>query len=138
MKKSFSFIVVLLVIANALAQNVGIGTTTPSALLELKKPNQFQSNLVFSGQEYFQAGWSATGIALMIGVNRPGNKQLWLADIDSIGYQNTTSSILRFIPSYNLIDLIAADGVTGKPLVLGNNGGVSLNGNVGIGTYPSC
>ncbi len=114
--------------------SVGIGTTTPSALLELKKTTQLQGNLVLSGQEYYQSGNSATGIALMAGVNRSANKQLWIMDEDNVATQNSTNSVVRIIPaaSYGYIDAIATNGTTGLNMVM-----QGLGGYVGIGTTPS-
>jgi hypothetical protein len=94
---------------------VGIGTTNPQATLELSStvqtklvllhfknsaPSQMtvstvqlQPRIIFSGQEFYNAGQSTTdGIGFLNGVNRPGNHlngvnrpgnhQLWIAKSD--------------------------------------------------------
>jgi len=117
---------------NAIGGSVGIGTTSPSALLELKKGTQVQANLVLSGQEYYQSGNAATGIALMAGVNRTTNKQLWITDQDYIASPNATNAVLRICTStasIGYIDAMATNGITPLNLEFQGNGG-----NVGIGT----
>ena len=110
--------------------NVGIGTASPNGLLEVKKTTQLQSNLILSGQEYYNSGNTNTGISLTIGVNRSSNKQLWIMDQDNVATQNSTNPVLRMsangVPS---IDAIATNGTTVLNLALCPGGG-----KVGIGT----
>ena len=110
---------------------VGIGTNNPAGFLEVKKTTQLQSNLVLSGQEYYQAGNAATGLALMAGVNRTGNKQLWITDQDNIATPSAANATVRIMPNggYGYIDATATDGATALNLILENN-----SAQVGIGT----
>lgn len=103
---------------------LGIGTTTPSGLLEAKKTTQLQSNLILSGQEYYQAGNAATGIALLAGVNRSANKQLWIADQDAVAAPGSANAVIRLMPNGPTIDAIGTDGVTAKNLTLGSGTGL--------------
>jgi len=114
--------------------NAGIGTTTPRATLDIADTIQNAARIVLSGQEFYQAGQTMTsGVALLLGVNRAGNKQLWIGDSSALT-QNSTNVLLRVLPStsgtgYVQIDAIATDGTTTKNLSLQGGGG-----SVGIGT----
>ena len=118
--------------------NVGIGTTSPAGLLDLSSTAQTQPRLILSGQEFYTAGNTSTnGIALLAGVNRSGNRQLWFAD-SSLLTQNTSNSVIRITPNGPSITAIATDGITPFPLSLGSGSTINLymatTGNVGIGT----
>jgi hypothetical protein len=115
--------------------NVGIGITNPSATLHLSGTTRLQPRLIISGQEYYQAGQTNTGIALLAGVNRANNKQLWICDADHATTQNTTNPVLRF--SGGAIDVVATDGLTRLNTNIGGNMTILANGNVGIGTSSS-
>jgi len=110
--------------------NVGIGTASPNqGSLVISNSVQNSARLVLSGQEFYQSGNTSTdGLAFLLGVNRPGNRQLWIADSANLA-QSTSNTILRLSPSSGDISALATDGVTNKALIL-NAGG----GNVGIGT----
>ena len=85
-----------------------------------------------------------SGIALLCGVNRSGNKQLWITDSTTLA-QNATSPCLRLMPQF--IDCIATNGTTSLPISFGSststtsiNGSIItlIGGNVGIGlTNPA-
>ena len=116
--------------------NVGIGTTNPNGLLTLYGASA-TTRLVLSGEEFYQAGNTSTdGIAFLCGVNRTGNRQLWIGDTAKLT-KNTTNPVIRFIPgsgfgaSSATIDCASTDGLNNLPLI--------LNGSyVGIGkTNPS-
>ncbi len=47
--------------------NVGIGTTNPLGTLHLSGTTQLQPRLIISGQEFYNAGQTNTGIALLAG-----------------------------------------------------------------------
>lgn len=120
--------------------NVGIGTTSPNSVLELSSSVQNKARLILSGQEFYQASNTSTsGIALLSGVNRTNNRQLWVADGANLT-QNTTNPVIRIIPltsssgSIATIDSISTDGLTRQSLNLGNNMNLHSSGNVGIGT----
>lgn len=117
---------------------IGIGTETPVGLLDLRDTTQRASRLVFSGQEYYQAGaGTGPGVSLLLGVNRTGNKQLWIADADDVTAGGTHTVIRTLVGSNTaVLDAIGSDG-TPRLLQLGNTGGMTLSasgGNVGIGT----
>jgi hypothetical protein len=115
--------------------NVGIGTNNPVGTLHLSGTTQLQPRLIISGQEYYQAGQTNTGIAVLAGVNRANNKQLWICDADHATTQNTTNPVLRF--SGGAIDCVATDGLTRLNTNIGGNMTILANGNVGIGTSSS-
>ena len=66
-----------------------------------------------------------------MGVNRVGNRQLWIADSATL-IQNTTNQVLRLMTGG--IDCIATDGLT--RLSMGINGAITVTtaGNVNVGT----
>ncbi len=109
--------------------HMGLGTTTPGALLHISGASQTTEKIRLSGQEFYQAGNTDTeGLSLLLGVNRTGNRQLWIGDSAKLT-QNTSNTVLRLSPSSGDISALATDGVTVKNLLLNTNGG-----NVGIGT----
>jgi hypothetical protein len=115
---------------------MGIGTITPTAYLNVFSQAYQTNQFIISGQEFYQPSQSSTGIALNVGVNRTGNKQLWIGDPDLA--INSTNCNFRITPQANgtYIDSISTDGGTGKilyvsgyPLIL--NSGADK---VGVGT----
>jgi hypothetical protein len=60
--------------------NVGIGTNNPNATLELYSTTQLTSRTILSGQEFYTNTSIVPRIALLCGVNRTGNRQLWIGD----------------------------------------------------------
>lgn len=108
--------------------NVGIGTSTPGARLDLSNTVQSSERLRLSGQEFYQPGnTSASGLSFLLGVNRTTNRQLWIADSDRLA-RNSTNPMIRISPGTG-IDALATDGTTALNLALQSNGG-----RVGIGT----
>ena len=111
---------------------VGIGTLTPNAVLTLFGSTQLQPRITLTGQEFYTNSFTSTeGIAFLLGVNRPGNRQLWLADSANLAV-NTTNSVLRLMT--NSIDCVATDGLTRLPISIGGTMTITAAGNVGIGT----
>jgi hypothetical protein len=116
---------------------MGIGTITPTAYLNVFSQAYQTNQFIISGQEFYQTSQSSTGIALNVGVNRTGNKQLWISDPDLA--INSTNCIFRITPQANAtyIDSISTDGNTGRPLYIAgyplflNSGGADK---VGVGT----
>ena len=124
----------LTILANG---NIGMGTNAPNASLELYSTTQLQPRLILSGQEFYAAynpafgNLQSSGIALLCGVNRTGNKQLWITDSSTLA-QNSTNFCLRL--TQTTIDCVATDGTTLKPINIGNTAGVFLGGKTCLGT----
>jgi hypothetical protein len=128
------------------ASNVGIGTNIPNASLELYSITNFSSRLILSGQEYTSSNNSnAGGIALLCGINRSGNKQLWITDSINVGLSTSTAKAIRLLcyaSAENSIDCVGLDNATIQPITFGNTGAITsvygstiyLNGVVGVGT----
>ena len=117
----------------------GIGTNASSASLSLYSTTQLQPRLILSGQEFYVPfngtvqNSSAEGIAFLCGVNRNGNRQLWIGDSANLT-QNATNSVLR-LTNLGYIDCIGTDGLTRKPLSIGGNLNLGANGvNIGMNT----
>lgn len=115
---------------------LGTSTRATSTLLTIFSSTQANARITLSGQEFYQAANTSTeGIAFLCGINRSGNKQLWLADSSALT-QNTTNQVLRFGVGTSLnqpfIDAVATDGTTSKKLIINSSGG-----NVGIGNISS-
>jgi hypothetical protein len=124
--------------------NVGIGTSDPNSRLELYSTSQLTSRIILSGQEFYEpSNTSSSGVALLCGVNRTGNRQMWIGDSARLT-QNSTNPVLRLLT--NSIDSIATDGQTPLNISIGNaltttslfGAPVLINstsgGNVGIST----
>lgn len=123
---------------------VGVTSTlspTASTQLNINSSTQNSARIVLSGQEFYAAGNTSTdGIALLAGVNRSGNRQLWIGDSANLT-QNTTNPVIRIMPSARQIDCIATDGNTQLPLTIGSSGNsttisgsLQVNGAVYVGT----
>lgn len=111
--------------------NTGFGTSSPtdSARADFSDTEQLKARIALTGQEFYQAGNTSTdGIAILLGVNRSGNRQIWFGDTAQLT-QNSTNRVIRFYPNNGEISAIATDGSTVKNLILQNSGG-----SVGIGT----
>lgn len=110
--------------------DVGIGTGSPNnAKLDVNTSVQTKPRILLSGQEFFQAAnTDDDGVALLLGVNRTGNRQLWIADSTALT-QNTSNRIFRINPNVGDLSALATDGATQKILTLNNAGGF-----VGIAT----
>jgi hypothetical protein len=110
--------------------DVGINTASPNAnaKLDIFDSTQAKARLTLTGQEFFAASNTSTdGIAVLLGVNRTGDRQLWLADSTQLA-QNTTNGVLRFRPSSGDISAISTNA-TALNLTM-----QTIGGNVGIGT----
>ena len=127
----------LLKSGGAMTGNLGIGTTNnANSTLELYSTTQLSSRIILSGKEFYDnVGISSGGIAILCGVNRTGNRQLWIGDSLNLT-QNTTNQILRLMPGG--IDCIATNGTTSLPIFLGggaatttiNGSTITLNGTI--------
>jgi hypothetical protein len=128
--------------------NVGIGTNNPNGTLELYSTTQLTSRIILSGQEFYtNQAIASGGIALLCGVNRTNNRQLWIGD-SLLLTSNTTNPVLRICSGTNsyAIDCCATNGLTSLPLLIGSSTSITTirgstinlidnsTGNVGIGT----
>ena len=115
--------------------NVGIGATSPQqGKLVISDTNQNSSRLTLSGQEFYAASNSSTdGVAFLLGVNRAGNKQLWIGDSSALT-QNSTNAVFRTLVISGAvgIDAIGTDGLTPKILQVGNSAGVTMPGSLTV------
>jgi hypothetical protein len=102
------------------------GITTLSNNLVCNSSLQSQPKILLSGREFYTGTFTSTdGIALLLGVNRSGNRQLWIADSANLAV-NTTNPVLRIMN--NAIDCVATDGTTRLPLSFGG-GALTFNSN---------
>lgn len=115
---------------------VGIGTTSPGAALQVESDVRLSERMRLSGREFFEGNYTATeGPTLLLGVNRPNNRQVWIADSLNRAV-NSTNAVIRLIllGSTAQIDAYATDGTTPRNLQLGVSMMIKTNGNIGIGT----
>jgi hypothetical protein len=110
---------------------VGIGTTDPgNSVLTLYSTTQTLPRLLLSGTEFYSNTFtSASGIVLLLGVNRDDNRQLWIADSTKLAI-NTTNPVLRLMP--NTIDCVATNGITPLPLNIGNSALTTIGGSLSV------
>jgi len=107
--------------------NVGIGTASPNARMTVNDSTQAASRITLNGQEFFQAGFTDTnGPAILLGVNRSGDRQIWFGDSANLT-QNSTNKVIRLAPDAGDISARTTDGGVTN-LVLQSSGG-----NIGIG-----
>lgn len=123
--------------------NVLFGTTTNTTgttSLNIASTTQASSRIVLTGQEFYQAAQTSTdGIAIIAGVNRSGNRQLWIADSSALT-QNTTNTALQIGVGSGLtnpiINAVATNGTTALNLGIQTGGGnlaIFTNGSYGGG-----
>lgn len=118
--------------------DVGINTASPNAntKLDVFDSTQVKARISLTGQEYYQASNTSTdGIAILLGVNRTGNRQVWFGDTAALT-QNSTNRVIRFYPSAGQIDALATNGTTGQNLTLNGAGGNLAIGGVFTPTNP--
>jgi len=120
-----------------LRQGLGVAAHTGS-VLDVASTTQTIGRIRLSGQEFFQAGNTSTdGIELRLGVNRSGERQLWIAD--SALAVNTTNPQFRMRVSsgagFSAIDAISTDGSTPLKMAINSIGGNVSVGNIGV-TMP--
>jgi hypothetical protein len=115
------------------ANNIlGLRQSSPNtkSVLDIASSTQIISRIALTGQEFYAPAHTDTeGVALIVGVNRSANRQLWVGQTDCLT-QNTTNSIFRIVTGGTVagatIDAIGTDGSTGQLLTIGNTGGVNL------------
>ena len=116
---------------------IGASAAT-SARLEVTSTQQL-IHLLLTGREYYTDGATDTaGVAVLLGVNRSANRQLWFVDSATAGQTNPRPSVLRFHlgGADPVIDAIDTAG-SHKLLRIGGAGNLALvpdAGKLGIGT----
>jgi hypothetical protein len=112
--------------------NVGVGTASPgTSRLNVNDSTQLAPRVGLTGQEFLAAANTSTdGVGLLLGVNRTGNRQLWIADTASLT-QNTTNKVVRIGPDNGDISVLFTNG-TATNMILNAGGGF-----VGIGISPT-
>lgn len=101
---------------------IGGNPTAPTSTtqLNINSSTQNSARIVLSGQEFYAASNTSTdGICLLSGVNRSGNRQLWIGDSANLT-QNSTNAVVRIINT-GRVDCIATDGGTNLPLTIGSS-----------------
>ena len=101
--------------------NIGIGTTTPNALLELYSNVQSLPKMILSGTDFSTGTTSSSGVAFLLGSNFTNNRQVWIGDSANLGI-GTTNPVIRVMPNIGTIDAVATNGTTALPLKIGNIG----------------
>jgi hypothetical protein len=116
----------------AASGNVGFGSASPTARLYVTDSTQNASRITLAGQEFFQPSFTSTdGIALLLGVNRTGNRQMWVTDSSMLA---GPTPVLRFMPNIGDLSAISVSGGVVTPGDLRLNSG---GGNIGIGKAPT-
>ncbi|MGV3659275.1 MAG: hypothetical protein ACO1TE_03800, partial [Prosthecobacter sp.] len=123
--------------------NVGIGTNTPNALLDLSSATQTNERLRISGNDYANSGSSTAGVSFLLQRNIANRADLFVGYSGALA-SNATNTGLRIIPggatnSVTYLDAVATNGSIFRDLGLnGDSVRVLANGNVGLGiTAPS-
>jgi hypothetical protein len=107
--------------------DVNIRTTNNNGILQISNnTTTSRYHLTLTGSEFYQPNNTSThGIGMTAGVNRTGNKQLWIADTE-LAINNTNTQI-RIMPNGGVIDAVSTDGIVLKELKL-QGSGISING----------
>jgi hypothetical protein len=112
------------------AGSVGVGTTSPYAIFNVNQVAGAPKGVLISGDEYYQSGngSAANGVLLLLGVNRPNNRQLWIGDNSTLG--SATYGFFRYQTGTALptMDGVTGNGLTRLPISLG-----TATTNVGVG-----
>jgi len=110
--------------------NVGIGTTSPGAQLQIGSGSVGNEAFRLSGADFSGHNNNPVpdGVSLLLGVNLNGNRQLWIGESDQLA-ANSVNGVVRIIPetSGGYIDSVGTDGTTQKPLRLGTKGSLTIN-----------
>lgn len=110
---------------------VGFGTDSPQTALQVNQPVGAAAGkgIFLSGDEAFVSGngTPGVGVMLLLGVNRPGNRQLWVGDREALG--RSDRGFFRIQSGViSSMDAVSGDGLTRLPLNLG-----TPTSNVGVG-----
>jgi hypothetical protein len=101
------------------------GNPTTAARVNINSSTQTISRITFSGQEFLQAATTSNdGIALILGINRTNNKQLWIGDSTRLA-SSSSNPVIRFLILPNatsvVIDSQSTNG-TQLPITFGSSG----------------
>jgi hypothetical protein len=112
--------------------NVGVGTASPgTSRMNVNDSTQLAARVALTGQEFLAASNTSTdGVGLLLGVNRTGNRQLWIGDTANLA-QNGTNKIVRIGPDNGDISVLTTNG-TATNMILNAGGGF-----IGIGITPT-
>jgi len=106
-----------------------------TAVIDLASTTQLIGRVRLSGQEFFQAGNTSTdGVELRLGVNRSGERQLWIAD-SALAVNNSNPQFRMRISSgagFSAVDAISTDGTTALKTAINSIGGNVSVGNIGV------
>ncbi|MFP5245371.1 MAG: hypothetical protein ACLGH0_01665, partial [Thermoanaerobaculia bacterium] len=105
--------------------DVGFSEDSPNAnaRIDVSDSTQVKARIALTGQEYFQASNTSTdGVAILLGTNRTGNRQIWFADTASLT-QNSTNKVIRIAPNSSDISVRSTDNTVNYPLLLQSAGG---------------
>lgn len=113
-----------LILNSVNGNSVGIGTTANiNGLLTCYSATQSLPRITLTGTEYYQGSSSTDGVALLLGVNRSTNRQLWVADSS-----NLSQCIRLIVGSGSTID------ANGASLSICSTAYFPATGGVGVGT----
>lgn len=110
---------------DATNNRVGVGNTTPLSNIDVRQTSTNKNGIWITGAEYTNpaVGNDANnGIAIILGVNRSANRQVWIGSSEVIG--SASLGLIRLQTGTNIPSI---DGVTG-------NGSTRLNLNIGSAT----
>ena len=110
---------------DAANNRVGVGNTTPLSNIDVRQTSTNKNGIWITGAEYTNpsVGNDANnGIAIILGVNRTANRQVWIGSSEVIG--SSTLGVIRFQTGTNIPSIDATTG----------NGSTRLNINIATGT----
>jgi len=111
--------------------NIGIGKSSPTANLDILQTSTNKNGIRITGAEYYQPSNNDpnNGIAIVLGVNRSQNRQVWIGSSEVMG--SSTLGLLRFQTGTTIpnIDATTGDGASRLNMGLG-----TATTNVLIGT----
>jgi hypothetical protein len=109
---------------DAANNRVGVGNITPLSNIDVRQSSTNKNGIWITGAEYVNPVNSdaSNGIAIILGINRSANRQVWIGSSEVIG--SATLGLIRLQTGTNIPSI---DGVTG-------NGSTRLNLNIGSAT----
>jgi hypothetical protein len=111
--------------------NIGIGKSSPTANLDILQTSTNKNGIRITGAEYYQSSNNDpnNGIAIVLGVNRSQNRQVWIGSSEVMG--SSSLGLLRFQTGTTIpnIDATTGDGASRLNMGLG-----TATTNVLIGT----